>query len=78
MVNYLRNIGAKVNDCTKVSVYTYGTIYVYVMEVLICNCCEITKSRNNFVSVYTSIQYSRNNCILLPENIHRSMCESID
>ena len=45
---------------------------------LICSCCEIMKSRNSFVSVHTSVQYSRNNYILLPENIHTCMCGSID
>ena len=36
------------------------------------------KSRNNFVSVHTSVQYSRNNYILLPENIPTCMFGSID
>ena len=41
VVEYLLSKGAKVNRCNKVSMYTYVTTYVCVMEVLICSCCEI-------------------------------------
>ena len=36
--------------------------------------CKIMKSRNNFVTVLTSVHYSRNNYILLPEDNHTCMC----